>query len=279
MPISPEERTYLKNKHKGGKNNSKGAEYEIFYATYSIALLIDRHITQLGDVRLTSQLEECFVDDLFIEELGSHRTYHQLKDMKGLTWKTKKLQYDFKRQMEISSELQEDFKLKLVHSNPAKMLTPIPDEISSCTTISFFPAEESINRLILSYSPFKNAIRNITVSGNAEDDELSGIAGAIVGAWSSMEKKDVSLKQIADAVRSIGKGYTNIKTYPNAIISEDCKGVFDRCGLCFYISGINLHWSTAHGRLTGKIEWTSEMERKLLKASPSDMWTLIELLS
>lgn len=110
--------------------------------------------------------------------------------------------------------------------------------ISSYTTTSFFPAEESINQLILSYSPFKDAIRNITVPENAEDDELSGIAGAIVRAWSGMEKRNVSLKQIVDAVRSIGKGYMNIKTYPNAIISEDCKEVFHRCGLCFHISGI-----------------------------------------
>ena len=30
MPISPQEKKYLKNKHKGGNNNSKGNIYESF---------------------------------------------------------------------------------------------------------------------------------------------------------------------------------------------------------------------------------------------------------
>ena len=37
MPITSEEREYLKNKHKGGLNNSKGNTYENYYATYQIA--------------------------------------------------------------------------------------------------------------------------------------------------------------------------------------------------------------------------------------------------
>lgn len=52
-----------------------------------------------------------------------------------------------------------------------------------------FPAEKSINQLILSYSPFKDAIQNISASGRAEDDELLGIAEAILGVWMSREQK------------------------------------------------------------------------------------------
>lgn len=37
MPISPQEKKYLKNKHKGGNNNSKGNIYESFYTIYCIA--------------------------------------------------------------------------------------------------------------------------------------------------------------------------------------------------------------------------------------------------
>lgn len=133
--------------------------------------------------------------------------------------------------------------------------------------------------MILSYSPLKEAIQSITVSKQAEDDELSGIAGAILGAWSGMEQKDVSLKQISDAVRYIGKGYTNIKTYPNASVSDNCKEIFKRCNLDFYISGINLYWSADNNRLRGSIEWTTEMEQKLQETTPSDFWDLIELLS
>lgn len=71
------------NKHKGGNNNSKGNIYESFYTTYCIALFMNSHITQLDSVHFTSQLEECFVDDLLIEESNTaHRIYHQIKDVK-----------------------------------------------------------------------------------------------------------------------------------------------------------------------------------------------------
>ena len=46
MPISPQEKKYLKNKHKGGNNNSKGNIYESFYTTYCIALFMNSHITR-----------------------------------------------------------------------------------------------------------------------------------------------------------------------------------------------------------------------------------------
>lgn len=79
---------------------------------------MNSHITQLDSVYFTSQLEECFVDDLLIEESNTaHRIYHQIKDVKNLSWQTKQLKHDFERQMDISSEMGENFELKLVHSN------------------------------------------------------------------------------------------------------------------------------------------------------------------
>ena len=146
MPISPQERKYLMNKHKGGNNNSKGNIYESFYTTYCIALFMNSHMAQLDSVHFTSQLEDSFVDDLLIEESNTaHRIYHQIKDVESLSWQTKRLQYDFERQMNISSERGEDFELRLVHSNSPTMVTPIPEKIVSSTSVSFFPAEKSLN--------------------------------------------------------------------------------------------------------------------------------------
>lgn len=121
-------------------------------------------------------------------------------------------------------------------------------------------------------------IKDISISEQAEDDELSDIAKTILGTWSGMEQENISLKQISEAIRSKGRGYTNIKTYPNACIS-DSKEIFNHCNLSVYTSGINLYWSANNGKLTGKIEWTSDMEQKLQTSAPSDFWTLIELLS
>lgn len=280
MLISRQERRYLKNKHKVGKNNSKGNIYENLYTTYCIALFINSHINQLDVVHLTTQLEGCFVDDLLIEEQNTaHRIYHQIKDVKDLSWKTKRLQSDFERQMDISSEAGENFELKLVHSNSPSMVTPIPEKIVPCTSTDFFPAEKSINQLILSYSPFKKAIQNISASGKAEDDELLGIAEAILGIWMGREQKNVSLHEISDELKKIGQGYINIKTYPNINISNNCQEMFRRFGLNFYTCGIDLYWSTDSGNLSGKIEWTPQIEQKFEKEQPSDFWELIELLS
>ena len=182
MPITQKEKKYLKNKHKGGKNNSKGAIYESYYATYQIVSFMNQYITQLSNVHLTTQLHDAFVDDLFIEEPNAHKTYHQLKDVKDLTWETSKLKYDFKRQTEISSERNEKFKLKLIYSNPNSSVSTVPSEISSYTTSEYFPSCSSINQLILSHPIFKEAIQQITVSQHAENDELFGIAAAILGS-------------------------------------------------------------------------------------------------
>ena len=241
---------------------------------------MNSHITQLDSVHFTSQLEECFVDDLLIEELSTaHRIYHQIKDVKSLSWQTKRLQYDFERQMSISSELGEDFELKLIHSNSSTMVTSIPEKIVSNTSVSFFPAEKSLNQLILSYHPFKEAIQNITVLGEAKDDELLGIAETILGIWTGREQKNISLKDISDEIKRIGQGYINIKTYPNIKISDSSQEILRRFNLCFYTCGSSLYWHTSDKKLSGKIIWTLQIEQELEKAQPSDFWELIELLS
>lgn len=280
MPISPKEKSYLKNKHKGGHNNSKGNVYENFYATYCMALFMSSHTDRLDNVRFTSQVKDCFVDDLLIEDTGkTYRTYHQIKDVQSLSWKTKYLLYDFKRQKDISTEKKENFELKLVYSNPVATVTPIPKEITSCTSAHYFPAEKSLNSLLLSHSPFKNAIQNITASGKATDDELLGIAEALLGVWAGSEQQDLSLQVVSDAVNTISNEYINIKTSPTVNLSEQCQLLLQRFRLNFHTCGSNLHWSTADGHLSGQIKWTPEMEKKLEAAQPSDFWDLIVLLS
>lgn len=277
MPITQQEKTYLKNKHRGGQNNSKGAIYESYYATYKIASFINQHITQLENVLLTSQVTDTFVDDLLIKEPGSHLIYHQLKDVKNLTWETGKLKYDFTRQMEISSEKHELFDLNLIYSDQNCSVCVIPPEFCQYTTATYFPACSSINQLIISYPPFKEAIQNITVLPNAEDDVLSGIATAILGTWNSIEQKNVSLQQISDLIRLNGQGYVNIKTYPTIEVSERCKAILTRFGLDFYENGLNLYWSYQH--MKGEVLWTKEKEHELQESNPSNLWDLIEILS
>lgn len=280
MPISTEERNYLKNKHRGGLNNSKGAVYENFYATYQIALLMNQYLSQLNEIYLTSQMEEVFVDDLLIRNLDTLLIYHQIKDVKGLTWaygESHSLLFDFTRQKEISMEKNERFCLKLVFSDLKSSVCKIPTEIEECTIVEYFPACTSINELILSHSSFKNAIQNIAIQEEVEDDELSGIASAILGAWCSVRQKNISLQQILDITYSKGKGFINIKTYPTIKISEVCKDILTRFELSFYTNGSTLYWS--YHRLKGETIWTKELEFKLENADISNIWDLMEILS
>lgn len=280
MPITPAERKYLKRKHQGGKNNSKGNQYESFYAVYCLAELMNEYMSEDNTVYLSSQVADAFVDDLLIEKSASEKLYCQLKNVKNLTWKSERLESDFKRQMEISEEKGEHFQLRLVYSAVDSSVVEIPREISSCTTTVYFPACESLNQLLLSFIPFKNAISRISVKGeNAINDELFGIAGTLLGAWNSCGQKGVSLAQITETMQRIGEGYVNMKGYNAVEISEDCKMILNKCGLHFYIKGIKLYWSNSTGRLKGEVEWTSELEQKLLDNVPCDLFEIIELLS
>lgn len=85
MPISRSERKYLKHKHKGGKSNSQGNDYEDHFSTYKIALLLNAYKNQWKETKITSQIQS-FVDDLLIQHPDSRRDYFQLKNVKSLTW-------------------------------------------------------------------------------------------------------------------------------------------------------------------------------------------------
>lgn len=279
MPVTKAERNYLKRKHQGGRNNSKGASYESFYAVYCIASLMERYMQRLDDVCLSSQVEACFVDDLLVAGPDGKRIYHQLKDVKGLTWKAGRLKSDFTRQMELSEEEGEIFRLKLVYSDPKSTVTKIPEELERCTTVSFFPSCSTLNQLLLSYQPFREAIRQITLTEEAKDDELFGVAGILLGVWNGGVQTAISIRHINDVVRRNGKGYVNIKTYPNVELSAECRQILERYGFQFHTSGIKLYWSTAGGRLKGEVEWTPELECRMKEHVPADKFELIELLS
>ncbi len=281
MFITDQERKYLKNKHKGGVNNTKGCLYENYYAVYSILVLMNKYNTQLNNIYLSSQVENAFVDDFLIVYSDHHKTYCQLKNVQSLTWQTGKLKYDFIRQKEISTKRQENFDLLLVYSDSRKAVVKIPDEIVSCTTTSFFPNCRSLNELILSYEPFKQAILNIVCNKQIEDDKLFGIAGAFLGAWNSTSQQNVTLNDIISTSYIIGKGFININIPEtvNIEISDESQKIFKDCGLDYQVNGSMLTWNTKNNRLKGELKWSEDIEEKLSDIHPSDMWNLIEILS
>lgn len=155
------------------------------------------------------------------------------------------LSFDFTKQMEVSKEKNETFHLKLIYSDFNSSVQIIPSNISAYTSTEYFPACDSINQLILSYPSFKNTIQNIAIQEQAEEDELSGIATAILGAWCSVTQKDISLQQILNIVYAKGKGFINIKSFPTIEISDICKKIFTQFKLSFYTNGSILYCSLA----------------------------------
>jgi hypothetical protein len=277
MPITEEERKYLKNKNKGGKSNAKGNRYENYYAVFQIALLLNSYRERLDDVCLATQLSNAFVDDLLIGVENSNKTYHQIKDVKDLSWNKDRLEYDFRRQKEISLENKEIFSLKLVHSNQAghQKLVEIPKEFSDCTDVEFFPASNELNQLLW-YSPFKDAIAEIVAEGRNNDDVLIGVAGSILGAWESVNaEKSISLKQIRENISKINR-YDALKIYPTVELPDSCKKILEDIGVTFHTNGPLFYWK--YGFFEGRKEWTKEIEQNLLNNVPTKIEELISIL-
>ena len=101
--LTAKDREYLANKHRGGLNNSKVNSYENIFAIYKIAsLLKDYQNTQ--ETVISAQIEDAFVDDLFLSLPQDKYEFYQIKNVQSLTWQSgssQSLQYDFNRQKEL----------------------------------------------------------------------------------------------------------------------------------------------------------------------------------
>lgn len=278
MPIASTEKKYLKNKHKGGKSNAKGNRYEEHYTIYQLALLIDKYRSTPSKVFLTTQVPDTFVDDLLIVLEGSYKTYHQLKDVNHITWASNKLKYDFERQRDISLENNERFTLKLVYSDSVSSVSVVPETISDCTTAEYFPSYSSIQSLYFGFHPFQEAIKSIAVSQRATDNDLTGVCGALIGAWHTVNSQSyVSLEEIFEKVNNIGKGLIMLDVPPAITISDDCSALLHQIGVQYQISGTSLYWS--YRGFSGYLPWTKEVEERIIAASPKKFKDIFDLLN
>lgn len=273
MPITKEDKRYLRNKHRGGNNATKGNRYEGFYAVYSIAKLLADSTLSLDSITMTAQVPDAFVDDLLIEEKGSLKHYHQIKDTQNISWNYRNLKSDFQKQIEYSKEKEELFKLKLVTSKDG--FSEIPDELYSYTSVEYFPAFKELTHLYLEFPEFKSVIEKIAVEGRNNDDELLGIATTILGVWHSMDTPK-SLKEIVERIKATNR-YDSLRIYPSLQLSDGCRDIFSRLNVKYSLNGDVLYWS--HSCFSGKIEWGAEKEKMLLSLSPTNVEELFTVLS
>lgn len=265
--ISKKDLEYLKNKHRGGRSNEKGNQYESFYAIRVLSNLLNRYQTDLSSVKLQSQVPLAFVDDLLIVVHDRH-TYHQIKDVKKLTWKTGKshsIEYDFKRQRSLCRKKGENFYLKLVYSNDSDKIKIIPRGLGKCTSVEHFPATDDLNSLLLSEVGFQNDLRLLLYNGLALPlDKLLDLSTCLLGIWKRYSSGTiVSLQMIDQALSRIDPGYIgNV----SATVSPECDAVFQSIGVNYWVTGsnVNIQW----GPLEASFKWSSDLQDLIVSSNP-----------
>lgn len=281
MPLTEDEKTYLKNKHRGAINNAKGNLYENYYAVYQIVSCINAYFEQSCLVFFQTQLQDSFVDDLLIH-LPDITIYHQLKNTNSICWESSKehsLAYDFHRQKQICQEKDEFFKLKLIYScESIDLNSSIPDHIADCTEAEFFPFSEDIIATILRCKNFKTVLQNISSRKKmSSDDEISNIAIVILASWLKLKSglAPISLADILQNVKDVH--HINLNIYPNITISENAKRILDNIpNFSYKIMNQHLEWS--FGNFSGNLMWDKDFESKLLKENPTDVHSLLTIL-
>ncbi len=280
--LTPEDRTYLANKHRGGINNFEGNFYENLYAIYKIALLLKLYSENQDDVILSSQIKEAFVDDLLISYSSGKLDFYQLKNVKSLTWSSGSshtLQYDFERQKELMKEAEKRFSLFLIYSDKSSNVTSIPNTISDCTQANHFPYFQDLNRLLMESIEFKKAIAAISAYQSFQTDQLCVLATILLGVWYSLAQDNVPLTCIIQKIKKLPLAGNNFIFDETLQIDEEVKSILDEIpDFSYVVAGTIFCWSYKK-RMKGEIQKTfySNFEREVLVNKPTN-FSELELL-
>src|SRR5258708_33203067 len=191
---------YLKNKNKGGVNNSKGNIFENFFTVYQIAKFFNSKANP-NDVLFSSQVI-CFIDHLVIEEIeGKNDRHYQIKDVLALGWNSgdHHIKDDFKKQKELSMKLGINPSLILVVSNKEvhdSLVASMPDEIVDFVKVIHFETASSLNNLIRKNSFIKDELIQMCALVKPSTDKLETLGAILLGSWDSTDKSKVSLKEL-----------------------------------------------------------------------------------
>lgn len=256
--------------------------FEDFYAVYQIVSCIAKYKSSFDRVKFQTQLQDTFVDGMLIAR-PEQNLYHQLKNTQTLSWgkvdKQGDIAFDFSHQIEDCKKRDENFALKLVYSlKDSKVGEQTPLEIKEQTSTEYFAYSSDLNRLVLISTPLKHALMAITPNGEeTPTDDLANIASVFLGVWKGCDSKNqISLKDIIHKAEQFK--HVNLKIYPDASISEDCKKVLNAIeGLEYHISGRMFYWRI--GRMNGSCPWPEDMETEIIRQHPTDKWALISILS
>ncbi|HWK04348.1 MAG TPA: hypothetical protein VNS58_11985 [Puia sp.] len=218
---------YLRNKNKGGVNNSKGNIFENFFTVYQIAKSFNNNANP-KDILFSSQVI-CFIDDLVIEDRNDNKDWHyQIKDVVTLGWNTGKnpIEQDFRNQREFSVKLGIDPYLTLVISNKEvhdSLVANMPAEIVDFVEVVHFETASSLNNLIRKNFLIKDELIKMCALENPSADKLETLGAILLGSWDSTDKRAVSLEEL------LNKSYAQNPHFIKGLstkISEKLSSVF-----------------------------------------------------
>ena len=246
--LTPLQKSYLKNKHRGGESSSRGNRYEDFFATYKIACLLNEYLSQnkdLESVDLSSQVIQ-FVDDLFINYsyIKKHE-FFQIKDVKSLFWNSgdHPLEEDFflQKRLEIKNGIAFDLYLVVSRKDVYEsMKANIPQKIMDKIDVLYFPNEKSLSKQIYNNNELYQQYSSLSGFSSPHMDEVVSIATTILGIWCASDQEKITLNNI---YKLFLKKSVNIKSRIEITIPEIIAETFNRIsGLKYKMEGEALSW-------------------------------------
>ena len=209
---------YLKNKNKGGVNNSKGNCFENFVAIYNIVKLFNDLVNQ--ENTLLSAQKLTFIDDFIIEKQDKGEViYQQIKDVQALDWISgnRSLQDDFEMQFKVAEHDKIDSTLEMIVSKKdvfESLSAHLPEKIKYVKVVHFIGGT-SVQSLIMHNDSVREQLIKMCALQNPSIDKLEALATIILGTWDGSDKKDVSLNTLLDKCYSQNPHY--IKGFDNKI--------------------------------------------------------------
>lgn len=269
---------YIRNKHKGGEVNQKGNSYEVFFATYKMALLARKIIEQeVEDIKIFSQII-AFVDDLIIDSgIGSDLQHFQLKESKNLSWGSDsskvKLAFDFRQQFELNMKaLNRSSKMSVVVSSEDvanKLAEDMPVHIQSYSSVVVFPYRKTIDELLRIDTNLKEAIAYLTAFDNPTQDKIECVAKILIGAWISSDTSQTTVRSILQTAQKCQPSFIrSLKSDDLFTLEPEFILILQSInGFTYSISKGFFHWQYSIGGMDGSYPYSLESEefKKLQK--------------
>lgn len=150
----------------------------------------------------------------------------------------------------------------------------IPEEISGCTIVEHFSAEDDLSKSILSNDNFKKALGEI--SEDTSLDKLTDLGICILGCWESCNQKNIPLQYIYKKIKEVSNNTIVLKGYTAEIVSEDCREILKMIGVTFQQKGNLFQWKC--GTLKGSMAWTAELDAAICEAKPKDVFGWLQII-